>query len=136
MTNETNRKIVEAIYDAFAKGDIDTVLEHFADQATWTYMLPDGSLPFAGTFEGKSRIGEWFGLFGSKVETTAFELNRLLDDGDDLVVALGHEDGTIKDTGNAYETDWVHVFHMKDNKVQTFVEHVDVPRVLQSFGIE
>ena len=88
MTNETNRKTVEAIYAAFTQGDIDTVLEHFADEGVWIYTMPDGSVPFAGTFEGKSRIAEWFHLFGSSVQTTSFQTNRLLVDGDDVVVAL------------------------------------------------
>ena len=134
MTNETNRQIVETIYAAFSKGDIDTVLEQFADEGTWTYMMPDGSVPFAGTFAGKSRIGEWFRLFGSNVKTTNFQLNRLLVDGNDLVVALGHEDGTIIESGKTYSTDWVHIFHLKGEKVFKFVEYVDVPSVLESFA--
>lgn len=134
MVDGRNQQIVETIYAAFSKGDIDTVLEHFADEGTWTYVMPDGSVPFAGTFEGKSRIGEWFRLFGSNVETTYFQLNCLLVDGNDLVVALGHEDGTIIESGKMYSTDWVHIFHLKGEKVFKFVEHVDVSSVLASFA--
>jgi len=134
MTNETNRRIVEAIYEAFTQGDIDTVLEQFADEGVWIYTMPDGSVPFAGTFEGKSRIAEWFRLFGSTVKTTNFQLNRLLVDGNDLVVALGHEDGTIIESGKTYSTDWVHIFHLKGEKVLKFVEYVDVSSVLASFA--
>ena len=134
MVDGRNRQIVETIYAAFSKGDIETVLEQFADEGTWTYMMPDGSVPFAGTFEGKSRIGEWFRLFGSNVETTSFQLKRLLVDGNDLVVALGHEDGTIIESGKTYGTDWVHIFHLKGGKVVKFVEYVDVSSVLESFA--
>ncbi len=134
MEDGSNRQIVETIYAAFSKGDIETVLEQFADEGTWTYMMPDGSVPFAGTFAGKSRIGEWFRLFGSNVKTTNFQLNRLLVDGNDLVVALGHEDGTIIESEKKYSTDWVHIFHMKGEKVVKFVEYVDVPSVLESFA--
>ncbi len=134
MVDGRNQQIVETIYAAFSKGDIDAVLEHFADEGTWTYVMPDGSVPFAGTFEGKSRIGEWFRLFGSNVETTNFQLNRLLVDGNDLVVALGHEDGTIIESGKMYSTDWVHIFHLKGEKVFKFVEYVDVSSVLASFA--
>jgi ketosteroid isomerase-like protein len=57
----------------------------------------------------------------------------LLVDGNDLVVALGHEDGTIIESGKTYSTDWVHIFHLKGEKVFKFVEYVDVPSVLASF---
>ena len=134
MTNETNREIVEAIYAAFTQGDIDTVLERFADEGVWIYTMPDGSVPFAGTFEGKSRIAEWFRLFGGSVQTTSFQTNRLLVEGDDLVVALGHEDGRIIESGKTYSTDWVHVFHLNGGKVVKFVEYVDVSSVLASFA--
>lgn len=135
MEINTNRQTVNKIYDACGNGDINTVLEQFTDDGTWTYVMPDGSVPFAGTFKGKQQIGEWFRLFGSQVQTTNFQINRLLVDGDDLVVVLGHEDGTIEETGNLYNTDWLHLFYLKDGKVIKFVEYVDVPLVLKSFGI-
>ena len=104
------------------------MLEQFADEGVWIYTMPDGSVPLAGTFEGKSRIAEWFRLFGSSVQTTSFQTTRL------LVVALGHEDRRIIESGKSYITDWVHVFHLKGGEIVKFVENVNVSSVLASFA--
>lgn len=59
-----NAQRLRANFDAFLRGDLDTVREAATDDATWTNL---GSGPLAGTFRGWEQIS---GMFGRLFEIT------------------------------------------------------------------
>ena len=65
-----------------------------------------------------------FLLYAQSEETTKFEPTEFIAQGD-RVVALGKYGATVKSTGRSYESDWVHVFSVKDGKITSFVEFFD-----------
>lgn len=70
MTNLT-QGLVDAVGDAFNANDIDAVMQHFADDATFDHAV--GPQEFGVRFEGKDTIrGVFAGLF-EKVENVHWE---------------------------------------------------------------
>lgn len=112
MSSE-NKQIVQRMYDAFGRGDIDAILESLTDDFIWN--VP-GPAPFAGRRTGKESMRKFFAEMNGAVETDQFDVSEMLSDGDKVVV-LGRERSKIRATGSTYETDFVHVYTLRGNLV-------------------
>ena len=73
---ETSKKA----YEAFGKGDLETVLSTLDDDVEW--VVP-GNSAVSGTYRGKDKFMELVGKLAEKSFTTTPE--RLFADGDDVV---------------------------------------------------
>jgi ketosteroid isomerase-like protein len=49
------------------------------------------------------------------------------------VLALGDERMRVKATGRTYETEWAHVFTVREGKVMEFCEYADTAAVAEAF---
>jgi ketosteroid isomerase-like protein len=59
-TADANRRLIEGAYAAFAKGDVQTVLQAFADGIFW--HVP-GRGPLSGDYRGPQEVLGFFGRF-------------------------------------------------------------------------
>jgi uncharacterized protein len=110
-----NVDTVKSAWDAFQQGDIETLLESYADDARW-----DGwnakDLPGGGRFEGKEEIGRMAAQWGpDNFEEFQATTDEFHEDGDTVVV-LGHAEGRTKSGGN-FSAPFVHVNRLRDGKV-------------------
>jgi uncharacterized protein len=113
-----NEDLVRRGYEAFGKGDIQTLNELFADDIVWH---SGGRNPLAGDHKGKDQV---FQLFQQTQElsggTFRLELHDILaNDEHAVVLAEAHAERqgkTLDDRG-------VNVFHIKDGKVTEFWLH-------------
>jgi hypothetical protein len=53
MAQAENKKLVESLYDAFARGDLQYILERVTDDVEWVNEGPK-SIPYAGKFSGRA----------------------------------------------------------------------------------
>ena len=123
---------VKSIYQAFAEGDVPSVLGALSPEIDWTEAE---GFPYAGTYHGPSavltgvfmRLGtEWDGFAAVPEEFI---------DGGDTVVALGKYSGTYKATGKSFQANFAHVWKVQDGKAIRFIQYVDtllVNRALQT----
>ena len=127
-----NLNAVQAVYDAFAKGDIPTVLGFLSADIDWTEAE---GFPYAGTYHGPKAVLEGvFMRLGSEWEGYAAVPDELIDGGD-TVVALGKYSGTYKRTGKSFQANFAHVWKIRDGKAFRFVQYVDtllIHRALQA----
>ncbi len=128
----SNLDAVKKVYDAFAKGDIPTVLGSLSADIDWTEAE---GFPYAGTYHGPRAVLEGvFMRLGSEWEGFAAVPHEFIDGGD-TVVSLGKYSGTYKRTGKSFQADFAHVWKMRDGKAIRFVQYVDtlvVHRALQA----
>ncbi|HYD24164.1 MAG TPA: nuclear transport factor 2 family protein [Croceibacterium sp.] len=128
-----NVEIVKGIYQAFASGDVPTVVGAMSPDIEWNeaenfpysdgnpYRGPDAVL--AGVF---ARIGgEWDGF--------SVVPERFLDAGD-TVVMLGRYTGTFTATGRSMNPQVAHVWTLEGGKVVRFQQLVDTLAVARSTG--
>jgi ketosteroid isomerase-like protein len=129
----SNVAAIKAIYEAFGSGDIPTAIGGMSPEIVWNeaddfpyadrnpYIGPNAILE--GVF---ARIdAEWDG-FGARVE-------EFLDAGD-TVVALGNYVGRFKGTGKAQDTQFVHVWRVKDGKAVRFQQYANTLHVAKVMG--
>jgi Ketosteroid isomerase-related protein len=133
MNEETNTQLVQSGYEKFGSGDIEGLLGLFADNIEWTVPEIENAA-FAGSRSGKQAVGEFFSQLNEAEDITRFEPLEFIAEGDKVVV-LGESAATVRATGRSYETDWVHVFHLRDGKVIGFHEFFDNAAATKAFQL-
>ena len=120
-------EIVQAMYGAFGRGDIPALLEMLSDDVEWTHQGSIG-LAYMGTFRGKQAVAQWFGHVAELDGIQAFEPREFLA-GPDHVTVLGWERTQALPAGKVFETDWIHVFNVRDGKCTRFIGVYDTAAV-------
>jgi ketosteroid isomerase-like protein len=116
---------VQQAYQHFKNGDIQSVLGLLSEDVEWTqFEFEIEGVPFSGTRRGSERVDEFFSQVFDTEEVLHFEPRELIAQGD-KVVALGHYAWRVKSTAREYETDFVHVFSVRDGKVARYQEFMD-----------
>ncbi len=117
-----NEDLIRSLYDAFARGDVPTVLGAFDPDITWTDAE---GFPTAGTYHGPDAVlnrvfmplvQDWDGFTVAPHDFI---------DGGNRIVSLGRYSGTNKATGKAFDADFAHVWTVGDGKVTQFYQYVD-----------
>jgi ketosteroid isomerase-like protein len=122
-----NTDIVRQAYDAFARGDIPTVLAVFDDAIEW--YAPD-ELPDGGTYRGPGEVAGFFQSLPQHYAELRVEVDRVLDAGDQ-VIAEGHHRGRIGATD--FVVGFAHVWTLADGKATRFREYNDSGKLLPLF---
>jgi len=117
-----NSATIRSLYEAFARGDVPTVLGALAPDVRWTEAE---GFPYGGTYSGPQAVLEnVFMKLGGEWEGFAAVPQRLVSEGE-TVVALGTYSGKYKATGKSFRAPYVHVWNFKGGKVQSFEQHTD-----------
>ena len=131
MSERENTELVQHAYQHFKDGDIQGLLGLLSEDVEWKLFEMEG-VPFSGTRRGDERVGEFFSQVFDTEEPLHFEPRELVAQGD-KVVALGDYAWRVKSTGREYESDFVHVFTVRDGKVARFQEFMDTAAVSAAY---
>jgi ketosteroid isomerase-like protein len=99
------------------------LLSLFDEQIEWITPGPS-DLPTAGRRTGRQQVAAFFGTLTEVIEVQHFEPQQFVAQGDRVVVT-GTDTARVKATGKVLETDWAHVFTLKNGKVTRFQEYLD-----------
>ena len=130
-TESTNADRVQALYDAFAVGDVETVLGNFTDDIQWNeaenFIYADGN-PYIGKdaiVEGVfTRLGEEW-EYWNIVDT---KFHNVEDDG---VLVTGRYQAKHKVTAKVLDAQFAHFWKMKDTLAASFQQYVDTKQVAE-----
>jgi uncharacterized protein len=116
------KQVIRRYLDALVAGDIDTVRDSFAVDATWTTF---GDLPIAGPWHGRNRIvDDFLGAVGGALfepGSQAFEFPTLIAEGD--TVALEWRVRAAR--GAEYENAYCGIFVVRDGRIAVVREYLD-----------
>jgi ketosteroid isomerase-like protein len=122
VSGESSGEIVKGLYEAFARGDVPSVLGGFAPDIEWHEA--DG-MPYGGVYRGAEAIAEnVFGPISTDVEGFAIVPEQLIANGD-TVAAVVRYTGTGKATGKPLDLPVVHVWDIRDGKIARFRQFAD-----------
>ena len=117
-----NIALVRSLYEAFAKGDVPTVLAGFDENIVWN---ESEGMPYGGQYHGPQAVAEnVFGPVTSDFDDFAVSPEEILADGDRVVVLLTHT-GTAKESGNKLSMPAAHVWTVRDGKIADFRQLAD-----------
>jgi ketosteroid isomerase-like protein len=119
---EQNVEVIKKGYDAFAAGDVETVMSLFDDSIEW---VQPGESAISGTYHGKGELGQFFARLAEKSATAT--PRRFIADGDMVValtdVAVGDERGQDAD-----------VYTLRDGKTVRVQVHTDTALMERVYG--
>lgn len=131
MNERDNVQIVKESYAAFQRGDLDTLLSSLTEDVHW-YVPGPPEVPYTGIRRGRSGVADFFRDLLQADEIRAFEPEAYFAHGD-LVVVLGHYVARVKATGQPAETDWVHVFELRDGQIARWAEYYDTAEFAKAY---
>jgi ketosteroid isomerase-like protein len=111
----TATTIVQQVYEAFGRGDVPAILSMIAADVDWEFVGSAG-LAYAGKRRNRAEVADFFAAISRTDQIHAFEPREFIE-ADTHVTVLGWEKSTALDTGKDFETDWVHVFTVREGKV-------------------
>ena len=129
--HQQNIEIVKKVYEAFARRDINSILDLLSSEVEWGE--PENPFnPAAGTRYGHKGFLEWSNIGQEAEEILELELKKFLDD-DDTVAVVGYTKCLAKPTGKIYETDFVNLVTLNNGKVIRFREFFDTYAAGEAF---
>jgi ketosteroid isomerase-like protein len=108
-------EVVKKAYEAFGKGDVPTILNLISDEVDWEFVASP-SLPYAGNRKDKKGTADFFADLARVDEIHAFEPREFIE-ANEHVTVLGWESATARDTKKKFESQWIHLFTVKDGKI-------------------
>ena len=131
MNSQENTSIVQESYALFGKGDVQNLMNLYADDIEFVFPGP-ANIPLPGTYRGKEEVLKFLSLLSQHIAYETFELTDFIAQGNKVAV-LGHERGKVKETNLPYEVDWVQVFTLKNGLITRLQAFLDTATVAAAF---
>lgn len=120
----SNTDVVQRLYAAFAKGDMQAALATMTSDIVWSeadnYPYADRN-PYIGP---EAVLHGVFARIGGDWEGFSAVSDEIIDGGD-TIVSLGHYGGVCKATGKKMRAQFAHVFRVRDGKISGFQQYAD-----------
>ena len=132
MAKEGNGQLVQRFYAKMQAGSIEEVVALLSPDFELVYMGPS-SIPSAGTWSGHEGFRNWAqaALQGhlppESVDFEEFVVHE------DKVFVPGHVNLRVKTTGKTCETDFLHVFTIRDGRLTRWHDFFDTFAVAQAY---
>jgi uncharacterized protein len=133
MAEPDNTSVVKGIYEAFGRGDIESLLGKLADNVEWVVPGHEDGIPYAGTYHGLAGVGDFFSALGESITYDQFEALRFIAQADEVAV-FGHYHGTIQANAREVETKWAMEWTLKDGKVTAIRVYEDTATIAAGFA--
>ena len=112
---QENAELIQSGYEAFAKGDMETIAKVFAPDIRWHI---GGNNQLTGDYNGQGEVFAFFGRLAEAAQGTfSIEIHDLLAS-EDHVVVLAKESASRG--GKLHVLDEVHVWHIDGGKATEF----------------
>lgn len=132
MSEQDNIRLIQKAYQCFKEGKIDDLIKLHAEDVEWITPGPPDVMRTAGTRRGQKEVAEFFATLAAEQDVELFEPQDFIAQGD-KVVTLSKLRSRVKATGKTAETMLVHVFDIKDGKIQRFQEFFDTAAMMPAF---
>jgi ketosteroid isomerase-like protein len=117
MSANDNAKTVQAIYEAFSRGDVAFILENVTDDIDWSIDSVSTAAPWHGRRQGKTEVAAFFEALGSAMTVNQFEPVAYGTNDDGEVFSVVKYKATRTANGRSEESNIHHYFRFRDGKV-------------------
>ena len=128
--SKDNVATVQGMYDAFAKGDIPTIIAALDPQVEWweaeNFIYDDGN-PYVGPDAVLTGV---FMRIGAEWESFAVSPREILDAGA-TVIGHGYYSGTYAKNGKPARAQFAHFFTFREGKIIKFQQYTDTAQFKQ-----
>ncbi|RFU21182.1 nuclear transport factor 2 family protein [Geodermatophilus marinus] len=134
QTVSSNVEVMKDLYEAFARGDIETVLARMADDIEW-YEAEGNPWHPGRAFRGRQEVVDGV-IQRIAEEYEGFQVlpHRFIAGGDTVVVEARYAAPRCRATGKALDAQVAHVWDLRDGKVVRFQQYVDTRHLADVLG--
>lgn len=131
MSEQQNVILVQKAFEAFGRGDIQTIHDQCASDCEF-YCPGPATIPYAGTKKGRAEIQGYFDTLIGTQSNQNLSIDEFVAQGD-TVVAIGRYTATVKSTGKPIETPVVLTFTVQDGKIARHMVVGDTAAIAASY---
>lgn len=133
MSEQANVALVFSLYDAFRRGDTDSIMNSLDPNVVWESDAPP-PVPYGGTFHGPEETKKFFDAIGSTMTDIRMEMKPFAAQGDN-VVTFGRYAARITATGKRVDVPLVHLWTIRNGKVVFYQNFGDTAAVAEAYGV-
>ena len=123
-----NVSLLKGLYEAFGRGDIPAVLGAMSPDIKWYQAESNPYRPNGEPWVGPDAVQTLFMKLGSEWDAFTVHPRRFHAAGDSVIVE-GRYTGAFKPTGRSMDTQFCHVWDVKNGKVTGFQQYVDTAKL-------
>jgi uncharacterized protein len=123
-----NVDVVRGIYLSFFRDDIPAILDVLSEDVDWVWHGP-ALIPWAGRHEGRDGVAGFFAAVAANAEVERYEPAEFIAGEGGVVTVLGWQRVRAVPTGRTWETDWAHVWTLREGKVVRVREFYDTAAI-------
>jgi ketosteroid isomerase-like protein len=131
MQAHQNIDLVKRLYEAFGKGDIDTIVNHLADQFVWRFDAPP-IIPFAGNYTTPDEVRGYLGHLLEAQKDQVMQTDEFIAN-EDTVVMVGRYAATVIATNKRVDVAAIHVFTIQAGKLTRFLCFADTAKIADAY---
>ena len=130
--NDKNIEFVQANYDLFVRGDVPAILERMTQDVSIGIVGREQDAPFLGLRTNKDGALDFFRGLHEAHEIHLFEPQRFVA-AEDQVFVWGHYHWTMRKSGVSKDTQWLHVWTIRDGKCASLHGHNDTAMLAEAY---
>src|SRR5438067_96693 len=115
MSPHENIEVILRLYKAFAKADIQTVLDNLSHEVEWTEG-GYGLIPWGGVWHGPRQVASCFRILNETLANQELYPREILAQ-DERVIVLGDSVAVVKANQRRVEQSWVMAWTLADGMV-------------------
>jgi len=116
MSADDNLKTIEAVYEAFGRGDVPFIIDAVTEDVDWAADTASTAAPWYGVRHGKDGVMSFFEAFGSTMDVQTFEPFSLAAN-DSEVHALVRFAATRRSNAKSVSMNLHHFFRFREGKI-------------------
>lgn len=132
MNEQQNVALIQKLYDAFARGDIQTIIDSLTPDVEWVAEGPS-SVAYFGKMRGPEEVRtKFFGGLAQTQEDQKLTPETWVAQGEHVAM-FGRYRAKVKGTGKQFDSPLGHLFRIRDGKVSKFVNLGDTAAVAEAY---
>ena len=130
----TVRRVFEEFQAAMERGDPDAWFDSEAVSDDFEWILPAG-LDWRSVWRGREEFVEFMRTWTAEFEGWSIRIDRLIDAGDDRVVAFTHQSATGRGSGVPVELNLGQVYELEDGRLIRARNYLSHAEALEAVGL-
>jgi ketosteroid isomerase-like protein len=132
MNEQQNTALIQKVYAAFARGDIQTIMNSLTADVDWALEGP-AIIPFSGRRKGGAEVLGFFQALAETQQDMKLTTETFVAQGD-VVATVGRYSATVKATGKKLDVATGHFFTIRDGKIAKFVDFGDTAAMADAYA--
>jgi ketosteroid isomerase-like protein len=130
--SESNVKLIQAVYEAFGRGDVPFIASKVRAEARWDFNVTHSDVPWHLPVTGPSEVPKFVAAFVDNVQLEAFEPRQFIAAGDEVIVHIRLA-YVVKRTNKRVDQDQLHWWTVQDGKIERLRHFEDTAQVLAAW---